>query len=103
MVDLEIVQKHMSCRPSPTKSRDFELSSVSVGMCYQDSVKRQCQFYAWYVFLTYKLQKSNQKYVLSDFLNVGWCKYPLYQMFQENVKKKKSLMSGNNSDVDFKI
>jgi hypothetical protein len=28
-------------RPSSAKSRDFELSSVSGGMCYQDSVKRQ--------------------------------------------------------------
>jgi hypothetical protein len=41
-VDLEIVQKHMRCRPSPAKLRDFELSSVSVGMCFQNSVKRQC-------------------------------------------------------------
>jgi hypothetical protein len=30
------------CRPSPSKSRNFELSSVLVGMGYQDSVKRQC-------------------------------------------------------------
>jgi hypothetical protein len=30
----------MHCRPSPAKSRDFELSSVSVGICYQNSIKR---------------------------------------------------------------
>jgi hypothetical protein len=30
----------MHCRPSPAKSRD--LSSVSVGICYQNSIKRQC-------------------------------------------------------------
>jgi hypothetical protein len=32
----------MNSRPSPARSRDFELSSVLGGMCYQDSVKRQC-------------------------------------------------------------
>jgi hypothetical protein len=66
MVDApEIVQKHMRCRPSPAKRRDFELSSVSVGMCYQNAVKRQCLLCGWLVknvflfIIMYKLQRSN--------------------------------------------
>jgi hypothetical protein len=39
----------MHCRPSPAKSRDFELSWVSVGICYQNSIKRQCLFCGWLV------------------------------------------------------
>jgi hypothetical protein len=58
-----VVSKSRNCPetcPGPAKSRDFEFTSISVGMCYQNSVKCQCKFCAWLVkknlfTITYKL------------------------------------------------
>jgi hypothetical protein len=64
---------------------DFDLSSVLVGMYYQDSIKHQCQFCGWLIKNVFYLQKrtvdGKKNWDNQNFLH-------LYQFLIVKIKSK---------------